>query len=77
MVHIRFPLSPRDRSMMENHEVLASCEVEFAGPAPGPRIDWHFGNTTDKGPVGAPKKRYGGCEKITDMAFVYILMTLD
>lgn len=43
--------------MAENKEVLAGCEVEFAGPAPGPRIDWHFGNATQIGPKGTPKTR--------------------
>lgn len=44
--------------MMENREVLAACEVEFAGPAPGPRLDWHIANVTHQGPTGAPKTRY-------------------
>ena len=52
----------RSTSLMENREVLSSCEVEFAGPAPGPRIDWHFGNVTYHGPVGAPKKRWDATE---------------
>ena len=47
----------RTTAMLENSEVLAGCEVEFAGPAPGPRLDWHIANVTHPGPTGAPKTR--------------------